>query len=52
LKKVRWSSLEKSVYLQVIDFQKNHTELKGYAEAWTTVIMWSCPLCEVNVAGI
>ena len=34
---VRGSSLEKSVYPQAIDFQKNHTELKDYAEAWTSV---------------
>jgi hypothetical protein len=31
------SSLEKSVYPQAIDFQKNHTELTGYAKARTSV---------------
>jgi len=35
--KVVGSSLEKSVYPQTIDFQKNHTELTGYAEVWTSV---------------
>jgi hypothetical protein len=29
----RGSDIEKLVYPQVIDFQENHTELTGYAEA-------------------
>jgi hypothetical protein len=41
-----WPDIETSLYLQAIDFEKNYTELTGYAKASTSVRK-----CDMNEKG-
>jgi hypothetical protein len=34
------------------DFHKKYADFWNYAKVFVTVIMWSSPLCEVNVASV